>query len=157
MQPGVAKVSRPVTIVGQSARLCGRTCCTAAVGCSCLPCICVPGAVWPPFFGLPMRTRGLKHGCEQFDARRGPGGEPERRECAILLVLSRLCRRKFRSLCVQNSGPLGTQTLSLGSLEMPNCVPSPWYIDLGAYVVFAYKIDPTTNPSRCTCTCKHLP
>ena len=66
-----------------------------------------------------MRTRGLKHGCEQFDARRGPGGEPERRECAILLALSRLCRQKFRLSCVQNSGPLGTQTLILGILKMP--------------------------------------
>ena len=58
--------------------------------------------------------------CVQFYARRGRGGEPERRERAILITLSRLCCAESRSLRVQNSGWFWTQIMILGVLDMPD-------------------------------------
>ena len=49
-------------------------------------------AVWPPLFGLSVRTRREKHACMQCAAVRGCHEERERHERAIPLVFLRPLR-----------------------------------------------------------------
>ena len=77
--------------LGSLARPCGRC---AVYWDACLPCICTSCSVWPPLFGLPVRTRREKHACMHCAACRGCHEERERCECAIPLVLLRPLRRE---------------------------------------------------------------